>query len=165
MRILLTVLYALSMASSVLAETPQTISRYGEWTAYSRDAGGDKICYVLSKAKTKSPSNVRHGDIYFMVASWRSGAAREQPSFLAAYSLQHSSPPTARVGNARYEMYTSQNEAFIDSETDEGNLVRAMRDGSTLRIDAMSQRGTSVNYTFSLDGVTAALRAARDACG
>ncbi len=164
MRVVLSLMLTGLCAAPALANEPELISKHNAWTAYSRADGGDKICYVLSEAKTKSPSSVRHGDIYFMVANWRSGVASEQPSFLAAYTLKQSSPPTTKVGSARYEMYTSQNEAFIDDRNQERDLVQAMRDGSTLRVDAMSSRGTSVNYTFSLSGVTAALKAAKDAC-
>lgn len=159
-----TCLVAMSVPNIAHANEPVVISKHNAWTAYSRDEGGDKICYVLSEAQTKSPSSVKHGDIYFMVANWKSGLASEQPSFLAAYPLKQSSPPTAKVGSEKFPMYVSQNEAFIDETSAERNLVQAMRDGSTLRLQAMSQRGTNVSYSFSLSGVTAALKAANGAC-
>ena len=39
-----------------------------------------------------------------------------------------------------------------------------MRRGATMRIEAVSARGTNTAYTFSLSGVTAALRQAGELC-
>lgn len=146
------------------AAEPSLEGKFSDWTAYSRTEGGDKICYVLSSPTSKSPASVRHGDIYVLISSWKSGAATEQPSFLAGYPLRTTSAPVARVGSARFPMYISENEAFIEDNDDERRLIRNMRAGSVMRIQAMSARGTSVSYEFSLKGVTAALKKAKDAC-
>lgn len=155
---------AVAAPSLAMASTPKLLSTSGDWQTYARTDSGTKVCYVLAKPSTKSPSNVRHGDIYFMVASWKAGQASEQPSFFAGYSLKPSSPPTAKVGSARFPMYVSQNEGFIEDNGSEKKLVKAMRAGSTMRVEAVSQRGTAVTYNFSLKGVTAALKKAKSAC-
>ncbi len=157
-------LLSTALPQSALAADPKLEGKYSDWTAYSRAESGDKICYVLTSPKSKSPGNVNHGDIYFMVANWKSGAAKEQPSFLAGFPIKNVPPPKARIGSKSYEMYVSQNEAFVESRTDERNLVKAMRAGATMRVQAVSQRGTSVSYEFSLKGVTAALAKAKSAC-
>jgi hypothetical protein len=146
------------------ASEPRLEGTFKDWTTYSRDAGGDKSCYAITKAKTMSPSSVRHGDIYFMVSNWRSGVANEQPSFLASYDLNNNIPPEASIGSKKAVFYAANNEAFIENSADEATLVRAMRGGSTMRMKARSKRGTDVAYSFSLSGVTAALKKAKDAC-
>ena len=173
----LTALACVTTAFMVIAPVPQTaaaqsgsaakanfVGVFSDWSVYTKQSGGDRICYVLATPSSKVPSTVNHGDIYFMVANWRSGAAKEQPSLLAGYSLKPSSPPAARVGSAKVPMFASQNEAFVESNTDERRLVRAMRKGSTMRVDAMSVRGTQTSYEFSLRGITAALRKAQSVC-
>jgi len=163
--------YALLLASALVfvpslasAANEKLEGVFTDWSVYSKTAGGDKICYVLAKPASKTPSSVKHGDIFFMVANWKSGAAKEQPSLLTGYSLKTEIPPSARVGNAKVPMYAAQNEAFIESRTDEKKLVRAMRKGAQMRVDAMSARGTQTSYEFSLKGVTAALRKAKAVC-
>ncbi len=156
---------AMLLPTPALAADPKLEGTYSDWAAYSRAEGADKICYVLAKPKSKSPTSVRHGDIYFMVANWRSGAAKEQPSFLGGYPLKVTSPPIARVGSTKINMYVSQNEAFIEAGADERRLVKAMRAGAIMRVQAMSVRGTNTSYEFSLKGVTAALKKAKSACG
>jgi hypothetical protein len=137
---------------------------FTDWSVYSRSEAGDKICYVLAKPKTKTPSTVKHGDIYFMVANWRSGAAKEQPSLLTGYTLKPEVPPSARIDRNKIPMFAADNEAFVENNTDEQKLVRAMRKGARMRVDAMSARGTQTSYEFSLKGVTAALSKAKTSC-
>ena len=156
---------ALALPSLAQAAEPKLEGTFTDWAVYSRIEGNDKICYALSQPKSKSPSSVNHGDIYFMVSNWRSGAAKEQPSFLAGYPLKKTRSPEARVGSAKYKMFVAENEGFIESNSEERGLVSKMRAGATMNVKAVSARGTNVSYSFSLKGVTAALKKAKAACG
>jgi len=152
-------------SSPVAAQAdPTLLGRYGDWSVHTRYEGVQKMCYLYSDAQTKSPSSVRHGDIHFLVANWKSGEATEQPSFMADFSLRKEQPPTISVGNARFDMYVDRNEAFIAETTDERSLVQQMRSGSSMKLSAVSSRGTNVTYTFSLRGFSAALDKANQAC-
>jgi len=167
MRTIITALAMTAFLSPSLAQAaePKLVGTFSEWKVYSKAEGGETICYALAKPNTKSPKNVKHGDIYFMVSNWSSGAASEQPSLLTGYPLKISSPPAARVGSAKYAMYVAQNEGFIMDNNNERKLVKAMRRGSNMRVSAVSQRGTATNYEFSLKGITAALKKAKSVCG
>ena len=143
---------------------PKLEGTYTDWSVYSRGSGNSKTCYALSKPKVESPKSVNHGDIYFMVSNWKSGAATEERSFLAGYSLKTTRPPVASVGSSKYTMYGSANEAFIESGSSERALVSKMRAGATMKVKAVSARGTQVSYQFSLKGITAALKRAKTAC-
>lgn len=100
-----------------------------------------------------------------MVSNWKNGAATEQPSFLAGYDLKTTRAPKAQVGSTALTMFAADNEAFISESVDERKLVAKMRAGSTMTVSAVSKRGTQTRYTFSLKGVTAALKQAKSACG
>lgn len=155
---------ALSATPAFAAATPKLAGTHGDWAVYTRGSGGERICYVLSEAQTEAPSNVNHGEIYFMVSNWKNGAATEQPSFLAGYDLKTTRAPKAQVGGTALTMFAADNEAFISKNTDERKLVSKMRSGSSMTVSAVSKRGTQTRYTFSLKGVTAALRQAKSAC-
>lgn len=157
-------LAALTAAPAFAQSAPKIAGTHGDWTVYTRGSGGDRICYVLSEAQAKSPNSVDHGDIYFMVSNWKNGAATEQPSFLAGYNLKPTRAPKAQVGSTALTMFAADNEAFISESANERKLVSKMRAGSTMTVSAVSQRGTQTRYTFSLKGVTAALRQAKTAC-
>jgi hypothetical protein len=164
-KILGAALVAAATSAPVFAQSaPKLTGTHGDWSVYTKGSGGEQICYVLSGAKSESPSNVNHGDIYFMVSNWKNGAASEQPSFMAGYSLKTTRAPKAQVGSTGVNMFAADNEAFISEDSDERRLVAKMRAGSTMTVSAVSARGTQTRYTFSLKGVTAALRQAKSAC-
>lgn len=154
----------LSAAPAFASATPKLAGTHGDWSVYTRGTGGERICYVLSEAQTEAPTTVNHGDIYFMVSNWKNGAATEQPSFLAGYDLKTTRAPKAQVGSTSLTMFAADNEAFISERIDERKLVSKMRSGSSMTVSAVSKRGTQTRYTFSLKGVTAALRQAKSAC-
>lgn len=146
------------------AAEPQPLATFKDWSVFVIEAGGERICFAAAEASDKSPKSVNHGDIFFLVASWKSGAATHQPSFRVGYTLQQAPAPTVRIGSEKWDMYVSDNEAFIESATSEQSLVAAMRKGSEMRISAMSNRGTATSYVVSLSGITAALDRAQQAC-
>ncbi len=165
MRYILTTSLLAIMALPVSAQAKPTLhGSFGDWSVYSLNEGSQKTCFIFSEAKTKAPSSVRHGDIHFLVASWKSGEASEQPSFMADFNLRKERSPVITIGGDSFDMYVSRNEAFIADNLDERNLVQKMRAGSTMNVKAVSSRGTSVSYTFSLRGISAALDKAQSAC-
>jgi invasion protein IalB len=153
-----------SAASAQSAAEPVFQGAHTDWRVFTRGEGAAKICYALSQPSEALPSNVEHGDVFFLVSSWADGSADDQPNFLAGYALKPESPPRVRIGSDRHTMFVSDQEGFLEEAEDEDQLVRAMRRGSTMRVDAVSLRGTATVYEFSLSGVSAALDAAERLC-
>lgn len=151
------------MATAALAE-PQALASFKDWSVFVHETGTDRICFAAAEASDKSPKSVNHGDIFFLVATWKSGAAANQPSFRVGYNLQDAPAPTVRIGNEKWDLYVSENEAFVESAAAEQALVSAMRRGVDMKISATSSRGTGTNYLVSLSGISAALDRAQQAC-
>lgn len=156
-------LAATCVADAAAAE-PQAVASYRDWSVFVREADGDRICFAATEAKDKSPKSVNHGDVFFLVATWKSGAATNQPSLMTGYALRDAPPPTLRIGSDKWEMYVADNEAFIESAADEESLINAMKRGAEMRVSAVSSRGTATSYVISLQGVTAALQRVAEAC-
>lgn len=147
------------------AAEPEFQGAHRDWRVFTRGSGDERVCYALSRPTESLPSNVDHGQVFFLVSSWASGAAENQPNFLAGYPLRPDSPPRVRVGSDRFQMFVSEQEGFLEQPSEESQLVRAMRRGSDMRVEATSTQGTATAYTFSLRGVTAALQQANQICG
>lgn len=146
------------------AAEPRRVSTHQDWVVYvNDDSPQGRVCYALSDASETAPRNLDHGRVVMMVGSWRSGARTEQVMFQAGYPLRPAGPVRARVGSDVYRLFVDGSDAFA-FDGDESRLVRAMRRGSTLRVEATSARGNATAYEFSLRGVTAALRAVAQAC-
>lgn len=155
---------ALAIAPAASASEPKLAATYSDWRVYTRGSGNDRICYALSSPSSLSPKAANHGKVFFMVANWKNGAAKEQPSLMTGYAFKLNSPPNARVGSTKVPMYVSQNEAFVETDGDEARLVKNMKKGSVMRVSAVSERGTATSYEFSLKGVTAATQKAASLC-
>lgn len=151
-------------STDALAQEPRAVATFKDWSVFVRDVAGDKICFAAAEASDKSPKSVNHGDVFFLVASWKSGAAKEQPSLMTGYALDQKPEPSVRIGSDKWDLYSSENEAFIESGDEEQRLLRAMRRGADMRISAVSKRGTATSYIVSLRGVTAALERVNREC-
>jgi invasion protein IalB len=151
-------------AGAAVAQTPEVVSRHERWTVYTVSQEGDVVCYASTPPEDSAPLNAEHGEVAFIVATWKSGAAREQPMLSVGYSLRVGAPTSARVGSDRYPMFTDGTEAFVQADDDQPRLVRAMKRGYTMRLETVSSEGTQTTYEFSLRGVTAALDAVATAC-
>lgn len=152
------------VSAEAFAAEPQAVASFKDWSVFVRDVDGDKICFAATEAKDKSPKSVNHGDVFFLVATWKSGAAVNQPSLMVGYNLKDAPGPALRVGTEKWDMYVSENEAFIESAKEEQGLISAMRRGADMRVSAVSGRGTATNYVISLQGISAALDRASAAC-
>lgn len=155
---------ATALPTAGQAQDPKAVATMKDWSVFVRDVDGDKICFAATEAKDKSPKSVNHGDIFFLIATWKSGAASEQPSLMTGYQLTAAPEPTLRIGSDKWTMYADENEAFIEAKSEEERLIRAMRRGADMRVSAVSSRGTATNYVISLQGVSAALDRATAEC-
>ena len=99
-----------STGITALAQTPKAVATHKDWSVFVREIEGERICFAATEAKDKSPKSVNHGDVFFMVASWKSGAATEQPSLMTGYTLKAKPEATLRIGSDKWEMYASENE-------------------------------------------------------
>lgn len=151
-------------AGPALAQAPQAVGTFRDWSVFVREVEGDTVCFAATAAKEKSPKSVNHGDIFFLVATWKSGQAANQPSVMLGYNLKDASAPTVKVGGQSFSMYASENEAFIESASTEKALIEAMKKGADMKVSATSSRGTTTGYTFSLTGISAALDRVAQSC-
>lgn len=152
----------MAMALPIVAE-PAAVARYKDWQVFTDDIGGETICYAATPATDKAPREADHGDVWFFVTNWQSGRARNQPSLRVGYPLRSDLPSTARVGRSAWQLFNVGQEAFADDE-DDPRLVRAVERGLELRIESVSERGTSVAYHFSLSGSASAIDKAEVTC-
>ena len=134
---------ALSVTASAAADDPQLQSRHEKWTVYSQQLDGDRVCFAASAPDDAAPLNADPGEVSFIVATWASGAAREQPMLSVGYPLRLGAPSSARVGSDRFRMFTDGESAFIEDDADEPRLVRAMERGYTMRLETVSAEGIS----------------------
>lgn len=148
----------LASATVALAQTPNRIEQFNAWGAYSYDSGKGKVCYVLSVPADKSPASVDHGDNFFLVTQRPGQNISYEPQAMAGYTLKSGSKVTASIDGKKFTFFTKDKSAWLENAAEEPALVAAMKAGKNMTVSAVSARGTNTSYTYSLSGITAALK-------
>jgi hypothetical protein len=152
------IVLSIALTGVALAQSPTRINQFNAWGAYSYMAPSGKVCYILSLPTRKEPGNVNHGDIFFLISQRPGQNISYEPQAMMGYPLQENSKVTVTVDNRNFVLFTKGDSAWVENAAEEPALVSAMRAGSSMSVTAKSRRGTSTNYTYSLSGVTAALK-------
>jgi len=137
------------------------LGSFGNWEAYSTDAGG-KLCYAAALPAKSEGKYTRRGDIFLLVSHRPQDNSIGVISLEAGYDYGSKSKITANIGGKSYAMFPDGGHSFAYEDIP---LVNAMIRGSNIVIQGTSSRGTLTTDTFSLTGFTAAYNAASKACG
>ena len=148
-----------AQAQAAAPQAPTLIQQIGDWGAYSYQSANGKVCYVLSVAKTKLPTTgVDHGDNFFIVTQRPGQNISYEPQAMMGYPLKENSKVDVVIDSKTFVMFTKDKAAWVENAAQEPALVAALKSGHSLKVTATSKRGTGTTYTYSLKGVTAALK-------
>lgn len=148
-----------AMPVAGIAQTPKPIKQHKAWGAYSyNDSRAGRICYILSIPTQKEPADRDHGDVFFLVSQKPDGSASFEPQVEVGYPLNTKAKVTVNIDGVSFEMFSKGNNAWLKDVSKEPALVKAMQGGKSMRVSGQSTRGTRTSYTYSLSGVTAALK-------
>ncbi len=151
------------LASTVLpAQAFEYVGAFRDWTVYQDIVNGESVCFAATRAEDLAPRNVEHGDVVFFVTYFRNSQL-PQASLRANFNFREDLPATAEVGGRSWMMYTARNEIFANN-SDERAIEDAIKRGSELRLEAVSERDTEVAYHFSLACSSGAIDRARSLC-
>ncbi|MDR6755620.1 hypothetical protein J2Y48_000905 [Mycoplana sp. BE70] len=148
----------LATAGVASAQSPTRIQQFNAWGAYSYQSSGGKVCYVLSVPKEKAPAGVDHGDIFFLVSQRPGQNISYEPQAMMGYPLQENSKVNVVIDGRTFVMFTKGNSAWVENAAEEPALVAAMKSGKDMAVKATSRRGTGTTYSYSLSGISAALK-------
>lgn len=156
--LLITSLVVLVAASPSLAQTPKLIRKFKAWGEYRYQSKNGPVCYALTVPLTKQPSNVDHGDNFFMVSNQPQQGVKLQPELKAGYELR-SDKVVITVGDRKFPMITKDDRAWPADVGDRTKLLARLRSSHEMTVEAVSKRGTKTRYSYSLTGSSAALKA------
>ena len=140
------------------ASAPTRIQQFQAWGAYSYKQGNSTVCYVLSVPTTKQPASVDHGDNFFIVSQRPGQNISYEPQAMMGYTVKENSKINVVIDNKTFVMFTKDKAAWVENAAQEPALVAALKSGHSLKVSATSKKGTATSYTYSLKGVTAALK-------
>lgn len=151
---------AIILATSTLAaaQSPTRIEQFKAWGAYSYKSNGGNVCYVLSVPTAKEPASVNHGDIFFVVSQRPGQNISYEPQAMMGYALKETSKVNVTIDDKNFVMFVKETSAWVENAAEEPALVAAMKTGKAMTVKATSARGTGTSYTYSLSGISAALK-------
>jgi hypothetical protein len=152
------------IASHGFAQTAKLINKFNDWTFYAYDGPQGKTCFAAGSPKTSEPAGARRDGIYFYIAAWPKDGVRSEVSVKIGYPFRKGSDPTVTIGTTTFKLFTKDDRAFVANATEELKLIEAMKKGSSMVVQGVSERGTATKDTYSLSGLAQALHAMNARC-
>lgn len=157
--------FCIAFAASAQAEQPKVLGEHGDWTAWTYNEGGNLICYMSSSPKKDEGKYTKRGDIYVIITHRPAEKAYDEVSFVAGYTFKSGAPLVIKIGNKTFRnTFTDGDKAWMVSNTEDKNLIAAMKRGDRMIVDGTSSRGTATKDTYSLKGFTSAYNSISAKC-
>jgi len=158
------ILASWAMPAVAEEQTVNLLQKYEHWDAYATSEGGSKVCFVASQPQDSSPKNAPRGPIYFYVSLYSDGKVTLEVSVRMGESFAPGGKVTVTIGNKNFELLTEDESAFVETKVSEEKLVKAMKAGASMRVQARSTSGANTSDSYSLIGVTDALERIHKEC-
>lgn len=163
-RTTVTAIFVIAAATSVAAQT-KLVDTFNDWYFYAHDGSGERVCFAASAPQSSEPAGVSRDPAYFYISAWPGEGVRTEVSVKIGYSFSDGSDATVTVGNESFTLFTHEDRAFVNNPIEELKLLEAMKRGSTMVVEGVTEQGTTTRDTFSLMGVTKAVQTLTGQCG
>lgn len=152
--------------NTATAQTPSKIGTFRDWTAYSLALGEKKgkLCYAAATPKTSLPTGLNRDPTYFMISTRPAENVANEVNIIIGYPFKDDSKVAVEVDTQKFNLFTKEDGAWVESAAEELALIGALKRGSQLVVKGTSRRGTNTTDTYSLAGITAALDAVVKGC-
>jgi hypothetical protein len=146
-------------AAKEAASKAKQLGKFDDWTAVTRDEGGQTVCYAFTYPSASVPKLSGRGKPVLTVTERPSG--RDAVAFSAGFAFAANAETNLQVEQASLPFYTAGRFAFV---RDGAAAVEAFRKGRDATMRSPASRGAQVSDTFSLSGFSAAYEAINKAC-
>jgi hypothetical protein len=133
--------------------------QFGDWTAATYTAAGEKICYAFT-TETKIDAALKGRGPVMLTITDRPGT-RDEVTISAGYTYPKDAQVTLTVGTQKFDFYTKDSTAYTTMGT---QAVAAFKSGDVAIANGTGPKNLPVSDTFSLKGVSGAEAAIIAAC-
>jgi len=156
---------AMMVTSPANAAEPRLLGTFGDWTAYTFQESGKKVCYMASKPQKAEGNYTQRGDIYALITHRPAENTRDVFSYITGYPYKAGSEVTIKANGSTFKLFTQDDTAWTPDSNADKSLTSAIRKGSDMVVKGTSRRGTLTTDTFSLKGSGAAYSKITSECG
>lgn len=139
-------------------KAPTPLQTFERWATYTYNNAGAKVCYAATQPTGTQPQGVNRDPVFMFITNRPKEGVKHEVSVITGYPYKEGSKTTVKIGDATFSMYTKDQGAWIDNAAEESRFITAMKGGTDMVITGTSRRGTVTIDTYSLKGVSAALK-------
>jgi len=159
---------ALALALALLAAAaadakPRLLDKFDAWDATVDKRGKERICYVSSLPTKSTGRYKKRGEASIIIAHWPKRKRWGEVTVNAGYRHKKKTEVLISIGGAPLRLFTSGGQAYAYRGED-ARLVRAMKAGARMTVTGISSKGTRTLDTYSLRGISNALKAIDAEC-
>ena len=134
------------------------------WQAKEYGEGSSKICYIISKPVKTEPEGLNRDEPALMITNFMSDGVKHEVSIDAGFTFKAKSMVEVTIKANTYKFFTIEDRAWLADEQNSSQLIKDMKNGSRVKVQSISSRGTKITDTYSLIGFTNSLSAIDKAC-
>ncbi len=157
---------------SAKAQEPQAAGTFGAWTAYHYASKKGPVCYIVGRPQKseafrngKKLAKVNRDPAFFLVTNRPADKVRQEVNTIIGYTFKPNTPAKLTIdGTTTFTLFTVRDGAWSEGPATDRRIVAAMKRGKTMTVTGFSRRGTKTVDTYSLKGVTAALKKIDELC-
>lgn len=150
--------------NGALAEGAIVAGRFSDWSVHVSESATHKICFAVSEPKKKLPAVTNRATALLYISAWPKDGVRSEVSVKVGYPIKAASTVTVEVGKDAFKLFAKDERGFVADATEELKLIEAMKKGTDLIVKATSERGTATTDTYSLAGLSQALKILETKC-
>lgn len=154
----------IALAAAGSAQAANLVNTYKDWSLFKHEEAAKQICFAASQPKKMSPAGANRDSVFFYISAWPKDGVKSEVSIRLGYPIKSGSTVQVKVGARSFDLFAKDDKAFVADPNEELKLIDAMKRGSTMSVDATSQRGTQTSDDYSLIGISAALGGLAKAC-
>jgi Invasion associated locus B (IalB) protein len=143
---------------------PVQVATYTDWGAFVAGSGKSKTCYALAQPKERQPADLHRDPAYIFISTRPGENIRNEVSIIMGFPMKDGGEGQAQVGDANFDLISKGKNAWVKNPAKEGELITAMKRGSTLVVKAASTHGRMTTDTYSLRGLSQALERVAKEC-
>lgn len=162
MRARLLFLPLLSLMAFSSAQAQELDNVYGDWSVFTIQQNGKKVCYIASAPKKKTGNYNKRGEPYVLVTHIKSNV--DEASASSGYPYKQGSEVNFSVGTKKYKLFTKGELAWAYDSKSDAAIIHSLKKGMKLTVKGTSKKGTYSNDTYSLKGFSKAYSRMKALC-
>ncbi|MCH2547855.1 MAG: invasion associated locus B family protein [Alphaproteobacteria bacterium] len=152
----------LMVAASASANAQEFVSTHGDWSVFTINKGGSKVCYMASAPVKNTGNFSKRGAPYALVTS--RNASTDEFSASSGYPYKTGEKVRVEIDGTKFELFPKDELAWAYDIAQDSRMVTAMKKGNRMTVRGVSPKDTYSLDTYSLRGATAAYNKMKSMC-